>query len=311
MPIKRNPNGTSLKIRYESAVNSNDLRKMDGTFLLSEQEKEQLVVRSAHGPFTSRLSSKYIDFALSRAFMEDENGVSVSYSKEMRENPPEFVKVYFDWLKEARGITMDDTIYIGMFAHAANGGIQTAPDTGTGVEGLFAAGEVTGGMHGADRIGGLSTANGLVFGGKAGLSAARACEQKVDCPKTYSFNALAWNMEACKAARRKLQHTMNQNAMVMRNENGLREALEQVQNLKTKLYIERKPSDDIKAVSETTHLEGQLYTAECILKAALLRKESRGSHYRTDYPTENPKMGAPIVISLQENEVEAVFKVTS
>lgn len=295
----------------EKTFRFTDLRKMDGTSLLTEQEKEQLVVRSAHGPFTSRLSSKYIDFALSRAFMEDEDGVSVSYSKEMRENPPEFVKVYFDWLKEARGITMDDTIYIGMFAHAANGGIQTAPDAGTGVEGLFAAGEVTGGMHGADRIGGLSTANGLVFGGKAGLSAARACEQKVDYPKQYSFNSLAWNMEACKAARKKLQHTMNQNAMVMRNENGLKQALEQVQNLRTKLYIERKPSDDIKAVSETKHLEGQLYTAECILKAALLRKESRGAHYRADYPTENPEMGVPIVISLQENEVEAVFKLTS
>ena len=62
---------------------------------------------------------------------------------------------------------MEDPIQIGMFAHAANGGVWIAPDTSTGVPGLFAAGEVTGGMHGADRIGGLSTANGLVFGGKS------------------------------------------------------------------------------------------------------------------------------------------------
>lgn len=69
---------------------------------------------------------------------------------------------------------MEDLIQIGMFAHAANGGVWIALNTSTGVPGLSAAGGAIGGTHGADRIDDLSTTNGLVFGGKAGSSAAAA-----------------------------------------------------------------------------------------------------------------------------------------
>ena len=78
---------------------------------------------------------------------------------------------------------MEDPIQLGMFAHAANGGVWIAPDTSTGVPGLFAAGEVTGGMHGAARIGGLSTAHGLVFGGQAGSSAVAASTAAQEPPE--------------------------------------------------------------------------------------------------------------------------------
>lgn len=61
---------------------------------------------------------------------------------------------------------------VAMYAHAANGGIKIDKTAYTGVEGLYACGEATGGMHGADRIGGLSSANGIVFGRIAGASAA-------------------------------------------------------------------------------------------------------------------------------------------
>ena len=118
-----------------------------------------------------------MDLALFRAFLEDERGVEVTYSDALRKAPPEFINTYFDWLREAKGLTMDDPIHIGVFAHAANGGVRIDPEAFTGVPGLFACGEVTGGMHGADRIGGLSTANGLVFGGKAGRSAAASCRR--------------------------------------------------------------------------------------------------------------------------------------
>lgn len=146
-----------------------------------------LELRATHGPFTARLPSKAVDLAIFRACLEDKRGVRVTYSDEMRHSPPEFVKTYFDWLREARGLTMEDPIQIGMFAHAANGGVWIAPDTSTGVPGLFAAGEVTGGMHGADRIGGLSTANGLVFGGKAGSSAVLHAPQYRNRPRPASL----------------------------------------------------------------------------------------------------------------------------
>lgn len=300
----------------EKTFRFTNMHKADGSELLLPEEKKQLILRSAHGPFTSRLESRVVDFALFRAFMEDEQGVSVSYTDAMRRDTPEFVKVYFDWLEKARGITMEDTVRIGIFAHAANGGIKTAPDTSAGVKGLYAAGEVTGGMHGADRIGGLSTANGLVFGGKAGVSAAafsveaegeRTCRRK-----RCFFEPKVWDVDSCREARKMLQDTMTQNAMILRTESGLTSALEQVHRLKERLSDGAVPLKDVrrgevKAAAQMRLLQGQLGTAESILQAALLRKESRGAHYRADYPAENPAMARPILLSQENDRIQARF----
>lgn len=169
--------------------------------------------------------------------------MEATYTEEMRSDPPEFVKTYFDWLQEARGLTMEDPIHIGIFAHAANGGIKTDPNAFTGVPGLFAAGEVTGGMHGADRIGGLSTANGLVFGGKAGRSAAEACAGTPEPPDEYLFHAASsGNVPEVLST---LQEAMFRNAMVIRGEEGLSAALGTVERLSANLSL--CPSADVRA----------------------------------------------------------------
>lgn len=227
----------------------------------------------------------------------------VTYSDEMRHSPPEFVKTYFDWLREARGLTMEDPIQIGMFAHAANGGVWIAPDTSTGVPGLFAAGEVTGGMHGADRIGGLSTANGLVFGGKAGSSAAAACTAVQEPPKTCLFKAVA--AADCRKVFADLQDTMFHHAMVERDEAGLSAALERVKGLSSALIL--TPTDNVDEIARTRRRAGQLCTAQCILKAALMRRESRGAHYRADHPCEKPAMARPICVTCQGGAIQARF----
>ena len=176
--------------------------KADGSPLLTPEEAELLEIRSTHGPFTARLSSKAVDISLFREFMANERGCVATYCEEMKENPPEFVKVYFDWLLSAKGVSVDDPIHVGIFAHAANGGIRIWPDASTGVPGLFAAGEVTGGMHGADRIGGLSTANGLVVGTIAGESAAVYAHSARTGPdaveyETFAAGDLAEQLKIC------------------------------------------------------------------------------------------------------------------
>lgn len=279
------------------------LRCPDGRPLLNGAAKELLTQRSTHGPFTSRLPSKAVDLALFRAFLEDERGVEATYTEEMRSDPPEFVKTYFDWLQEARGLTMEDPIHIGIFAHAANGGIKTDPNAFTGVPGLFAAGEVTGGMHGADRIGGLSTANGLVFGGKAGRSAAEACAGTPEPPDEYLFHAASsGNVPEVLST---LQEAMFRNAMVIRGEEGLSAALGTVERLCANLSL--CPSGDVHAIAQTRRLTGRLHTAEAILKAALLRRESRGAHYRADYPEADPAQSSPIIVSQDSGAIRARF----
>ena len=275
----------------------------DGRPLLNGAAKELLTQRSTHGPFTSRLPSKAVDLALFQAFLEDERGVEATYTEEMRSDPPEFVKTYFDWLREARGLTMEDPIHIGIFAHAANGGIKTDPNAFTGVPGLFAAGEVTGGMHGADRIGGLSTANGLVFGGKAGRSAAEACAGTPEPPDEYLFHAASsGNVPEVLST---LQEAMFRNAMVIRGEEGLSAALGTVERLSANLSL--CPSADVRAIAQTRRLIGRLHTAEAILKAALLRRESRGAHYRADYPGADPAQSSPIIVSKDSGSIRARF----
>lgn len=304
MPGYLNP--APKTIFNEKTFRFTNLRRADGRPLLPEDGETQrlLDLRSTHGPFTSRLDSKKVDIALFRAFQEDQRGVEVTYSQEMRENPPEFITTYFDWLAQAKGLTADDPIHVGIFAHAANGGVKIAPDTSTGVPGLFACGEVTGGMHGADRIGGLSTANGLTFGGKAGRAAAAACQGAPDAPAECEFQGWACPDEA--AMTRTLQEAMFRDAMVLRCESGLRRALGTVEELEGNL-LHSQPSLQPLEAAKARRLECRLVTARCVLQAALLRRESRGSHYREDFPEMDPAQERQIQICGERENLSVHF----
>ena len=281
------------------------LRKKDGTDLLNEEEKKALQVRAPHGPFTTRLESKVVDIALFNAFMQDESGVEAFYSDEMLKEPPEFVQVYFDWLLESKGVRMSDHIHIGIFAHAANGGIKIRPDASTEVAGLYAAGEVTGGMHGADRIGGLSTANGLVFGTIAGGSAARYATEAGTAPEAYEFELLAAGDLDRKL--KELQQVMFENAMVLRSEAGISKALCTIEQLRQEVRNNMIQSTDVLEVCRTQRFLARCTTAESVLRAALLRTESRGSHYRTDYPSRNDDLQRQIQVRMDEEGIHADF----
>ena len=118
--------------------------------------------------------SKYLDLGLYRKILgQTEKSITLRYDVAQLNMDADFVKTYFNWLSEEKSIKINDDIQVAPFMHASNGGVKINERAETRVPGLFAAGEVTGGMHGADRIGGLSTANGLVFGKIAGENAAK------------------------------------------------------------------------------------------------------------------------------------------
>ncbi len=265
----------------------------------SPDELDRLLeMRSTHGPFTSRLESKWIDFEIFRRFSKDERGVTLRYKKTIKDNPQEFVRIYFNWLRENKHLTMDEEVQLGIFYHASNGGIRINPQCETGIPGLYACGEATGGMHGADRIGGLSTANGLVFGRIAGRNAARYAEHQQECADMPEDVELFRISEARKLTER-VQELNFRAAMLERTESKVRDSLVELDEIekgivKKPVVMLRDSVEYFREIRDTYELIACIEVSKHVLNAILLRKESRGSHYRTDYPFTDSECGYPI-----------------
>ena len=236
--------------------------------------------RSGYGPFTSRLASRAIDLAIDQAGAE---GLALHYDFP-RENVPEFVQTFATWLQEEHSIAPTDEMRVAMYAHAANGGIKIDKTAYTGVEGLYACGEATGGMHGADRIGGLSSANGIVFGRIAGASAAQAAQKEPEAALKADIALPQYGIATTDAERltHGLKHTMSTYCMINRTETGLSEALHELEGLKTEattLSTQKVLDSEVAALAR---LQSQIKLATEMVKAMRRRTESMGSHYRAD-----------------------------
>jgi len=186
-------------------------------------------------------------------------------------------------------------------AHHVMGGLRIDVHAQTNVEGLFAAGEVTGGVHGGNRLGGNALADTQVFGKIAGESAA-GYASKTPYP---SINRTALEAEHLRvltplerndglspiAETKKLQKVMWDNAGIFRNEQGLNAALkfiteEQVQ-VASSVAAHNKAKRYNNEWISALELQDMLLVSEMLVRSAVLRKESRGAHFRTDYPTTN------------------------
>lgn len=324
----------------------------------SEDARADLLeARSSHGPFTCRLDDERVDRAIDAA---GPSGMPVRF-RFPSNNIPEFVQTFSTWMQQSLNIAPTDELRIAIYAHAANGGIRIDRNAWTGVKGLYACGELTGGMHGADRIGGLSSANGLVFGRIAGKAAARHAKQ-VSCadqplnhgctwggtssrrddaeasharlddvgasacistdrddaamPQTRmdeagtsartverplnasceealgaALNGLRMSAAPLSAAdadriTRDMRHVIGQHAMITRTEDGLSEALADIECLQREVGYHQAcrgcviPSDS--SIARGVRVASQLALAHAMLRAMLNRRESIGSHLRID-----------------------------
>lgn len=236
--------------------------------------------RSGYGPFTSRLDSRAIDLAIDEAGAE---GLALHYDFP-REDVPEFVQTFATWLQDEHGIAPTDEMRVAMYAHAANGGIKIDKTAYTGVEGLYACGEATGGMHGADRIGGLSSANGIVFGRIAGASAARAALDAPEAAVPMDIALPQYGIATTGAERltHSLKHTMSTYCMINRTEVGLSKALQELESLQDDATALNKPHANDSEVAALARLQSQIQLAQEMVKAMHKRTESLGSHYRAN-----------------------------
>ncbi|MER6445591.1 fumarate reductase/succinate dehydrogenase flavoprotein subunit [Streptomyces venezuelae] len=189
---------------------------------------------------------------------------------------------------------------VGPTCHYVMGGIAVDSDTAAtvGVPGLFAAGEVAGGMHGSNRLGGNSLSDLLVFGRRAGLHAARyatsaprpaVAQAEVDAAATEAlapFHA-AEGAENPYTLHQELQTTMNDLVGIIRRAGEMAEALEKLAALRVR--ASRAGVEGHRQFNPGWHLaldlRNMLLVSECVARAALERTESRGGHTREDCPS--------------------------
>ncbi|MDW7658538.1 MAG: FAD-binding protein, partial [Bacillota bacterium] len=258
--------------------------------------------RSRHGPFTTSDRSRYFDQAIMGEILAtgQEDGVRIFFNRRIIEDCQDGSSWYVNWLKEKMQIDlMQDRLSIAPFAHASNGGIVITAEGWTGVPGLFAAGEVAGTMHGADRIGGCATGNCLVFGRRAALGAIDQVRQS-DRPhigeKTVREQIAGWTAAAKADSLSpgdvlfRVKETLWKNASILRSETLLRQALQTI-DLTDKQYdlalaLQRSPTAD------AFRAKNALRLARLLVVVMLERKESRGPHFRPDYPErDNTRFG--------------------
>ena len=193
---------------------------------------------------------------------------------------------------------------VGPTTHYMMGGVRVDADTGaTTVPGLYAAGEVSGGMHGANRLGGNSLSDLLVFGRLAGIG---ACDFAKKNPKAKvreeDIKAATEEMLAPFArtsgpnpyeVHEKLQDLMQSDVGIMRNEQDLKHAIEELRKLKQEAQTVRVTGSRI--YNPGWHLAYDLNTmintSEATARCALQRTESRGAHTRLDHPATDPEWG--------------------
>lgn len=190
-------------------------------------------------------------------------------------------------------------------AHYFMGGIVCAPDTSTAMPGLFVAGEDAGGVHGANRLGGNGVANSTVFGGIAGdVMPAWVTAHPTYCAPDeevleaelaraqYPFFKPPGDVHALRTA---LQDVMWDHVGVVRDAEGISKGLQKIDEIEAKL-LETGVVDQDRAFNLTwqdwLNLRSLLEISRVIAYAAQLRCNSRGAHYRTDYPEPGDMMGS-------------------
>ena len=196
-------------------------------------------------------------------------------------------------------------------AHYSMGGVRVEPATHeTDVEGMYAVGECATGVHGANRLGGNSLAECLVFGRIVGREAARWSTSldlhvrdraAIDAAQEEVDELLAVRgAEFARPLQRAVRDLMTECCGVVRTEEGLEEGLSRLGEVtEAARALEVRP--DLAGYADLAHafdLQGSLLAARATLECALERRESRGAHIRLDYPNQDPQLRVNLVWGL-------------
>ncbi len=272
-------------------------------FLLDHYENEGLVSKD--------MLARLIALEIQKGLGSEHGGVYLDLtmldSKEIIENHSLY---YQRFIKEGIDLTKD-IIEVAPAAHSFMGGVAINEDCKTNIEGLFAAGEVAGGIHGANRVGGNAGSEIYVFGNIAGNSAAKYCEQSFEDNsfEEFSFDDNCFNLSIPKGEtthqeyqeiKDNILEIMRKYMSPARDEKGILYAGRMLE------YISNKIADsnplDTNALISKYEIENLALVCILSVKAAKKRKESRGVHYRTDYPEMDPKYSLCAYVSVYDED---------
>ena len=208
----------------------------------------------------------------------------------------------YEQFKNINGIDISkDKMEVGPTAHYSMGGIVVDMKCRTKIRGLFAVGEVISQIHGANRLGGNSLLDTIVFGKIAGFEAASFAKEEGERHKTEQ-SLLGLTVSNKKefgddeifivkdpiTFRNEIQEIMNHNAGIIREETRLQNGLKRILELKKEFYSKDNVLKEFKIENEevvlTLEVKSSLVVSEAIIRSALIRQESRGAHYRSDFP---------------------------
>lgn len=221
--------------------------------------------------------------------------------------PADYIKkklpsMYHQFMKLGNLDITKEPMEVGPTCHYVMGGIRVDPDTqATNVPGLYAAGEVAGGLHGANRLGGNSLSDLVVFGRRAGMAAAEYAAKQGGSYQVDEAQVRAYIAEALQpfnnpqgenpfALMKELRASMQKNAGIMREESELKDQLNILASLKKRAWNTSVSGSRAYNPGWHTALDMRLMVeiSEAVVLAALARKESRGGHARLDYPDPDP-----------------------
>lgn len=197
--------------------------------------------------------------------------------------------------------------------HHEMGGLKINSNCETLIKGLYAAGEAIGGVHGANRLGGNSLTATQVFGKIAGENAAKRAlsvshgnitQESMEAYKKSIFDIYERdNGTNYLELREKLKDIIDRGAWIIKNEKKLNDSLIEIRNLKkeaiSNIKLPEKTYRHLRAALETLNM---INVGEVIILASLVRKESRGAHFREDYPEQDDSNWLKNIIFYQENE---------
>jgi succinate dehydrogenase/fumarate reductase flavoprotein subunit len=251
--------------------------------------EEILSLKAMSYPFSVRTAAMFLDLAIFKEVIAgrgtSSGGVFFDVTHVGQKTLEDQAPITYRMIKQAGADLSKEKIEVGLVVQNFNGGIYIDSDGFTGVEGLYAAGEVTGGVHGADRPGGNNLIDTQVFGFRAGRAAAEHA-LKVEKNKVRMNPPVHFDMERPSPDDEDLisrsADLYYSNLTVVRTKAGLEETLR---------FIDSHHSH------RNLFVQNRLLLGAIFATSALTREESRGTHYREDFPQKDPAWQKRVLIS--------------